>query len=104
MTLLLHFVDSHIGPVIWKTSARRVYDGMIRDVYDGSLYRKHQEFLTAPGNVSFIVNTDGVQLFRSSAYSIWPIWLVMNELPPNERYYYVYYYKEVIETKHIIFV
>ena len=92
-------IDSHIGPVIFKEcrsywkgrdsgSLGDVSDGKIRDVYDGCLYRKHLNFLSTPGHVSFMMNTDGVQIFRSSTTSIWPIWLVMNELPPNERYMY----------------
>ena len=32
------------------------------------------------------MNTDGVAVFKSSKKSLWPIWLVINELPPNERY------------------
>ena len=58
---------------------------MIRDIYDGALYQKHRQLLMIPGNVSFLMNTDGVLIFRSSMYSIWPVWLVMNGLPPNER-------------------
>ena len=73
--------------MIWKVNESRTTEKeRIRDVYDGCLYQKHKQFLGTPGNVSFILNTDGVQIFRSSTYSIWPIWLAVNELPPNERY------------------
>ena len=39
------------------------------------LYLNHQEINPA----------DGVQLFKSSKVSMWPIWLVINELPPALR-------------------
>ena len=36
-------------------------DSRIRDVYDGALYQRHyQSFLKEPGNISLILNTDGV--------------------------------------------
>lgn len=70
----------------------------IEDIQDGLLYRKHfgsdgffkgasDEKKKTEIHISFQVNTDGVALFRSSKYSIWPVYLVVNELPPNCRYY-----------------
>ena len=35
--------------------------------------------------MSLLFNTDGMALFRSSKVAIWPIWTVINELPPNQR-------------------
>ena len=62
----------------------------LRDVLDGKEYKKHEEFLSEPGNVSLLLNTDGVNLFKSSNISLWPIWLVINELPPHVRYVCMY--------------
>ena len=42
-------------------------------------------------HISFQINTDGVALFSSSKYSIWPVYLV-NELPLNCRYTYGIWY------------
>ena len=53
---------------------------------DGKEYCKHKEFTSGRGNVSLLLNTDGVQLFHSSTTSLWPIWISINELPPNVRY------------------
>ena len=36
-------------------------------------------------NISFIFNTDGVPIFKSSKMSLWPIFLMINELPFKER-------------------
>ena len=64
----------------------------ISDIYDGEEYLKLCEpggFLcpyTNPVNISFTLNTDGVPLFSSSQTGIWPVYLVINELPPHARY------------------
>lgn len=61
-------------------------DECIRDIHDGNQYRQHYEFVSqSPGNLTLLANTDGVQLFKSSKVSMWPIWLVINELPPALR-------------------
>ena len=63
----------------------------ISDIYDGAEYSRLSRsgsFLcrrTNPANISFTFNTDGVSLFRSSQTGIWPILLVINELPPAAR-------------------
>lgn len=53
---------------------------VIRDITDGRKYKELKEF-TSQGNVTLTVNTDGVQLFKSSTVSMWPIWVMINELP-----------------------
>jgi hypothetical protein len=42
--------------------------------------------LSDPAHVSLILNTDGVALYRSSKVSIWPVWAIVNELPPSKRF------------------
>ena len=44
------------------------------------------EFLSCTNNISFMLNTDGTQLFSSSTISLWSICLVINELPPQVRF------------------
>ena len=61
----------------------------ITDILNGSLYqelRKPGHFLSHPSNFSLIFNTDGVPLYSSSGVSIWPVYLVINELPPKQRF------------------
>ena len=64
-------------------------DDIIRDIFDGHEYRKHVQsgFLSEQNkaNVSLTLNTDGVEIYKSSKYSLWPIWLQINELPPIQR-------------------
>ena len=61
----------------------------ITDILDGGLYqelRRPGNFLSDNNNFSLIFNTDGVPLYTSSGISIWPVYLVINELPPNQRF------------------
>lgn len=62
----------------------------IEDIYDGELYKKLSEpggVLSSdyPLNVSFTINTDGIPIFKSSKMSIWPVFLMINELPFDIR-------------------
>jgi hypothetical protein len=68
--------------------SRNVSTGVIGDVYDGALYSalsRAGEFLSTAYNLSFQWNTDGVPLFSSSSYSMWPMYLKVNELPQRIR-------------------
>jgi hypothetical protein len=59
----------------------------ISDVYDGTNYKTafSNGFLDDPNALSFSFNTDGVQIFKSSTLSMWPVYMLVNELPPTER-------------------
>ncbi len=63
--------------------------GTLADICDGSVYLQHMHsgvFLRNPNNISLTMNTDGVQIFKSSGASLWPVYFVVNELPPQLRY------------------
>ncbi|XP_063403282.1 uncharacterized protein LOC134712602 [Mytilus trossulus] len=62
-------------------------DNNYRDIYDGSNYKNvfQKGFLKNPNSISFSMNTDGVQIFKSSSMSMWPVFMIINELPPSER-------------------
>ena len=54
---------------------RMVSPGIVADVKDGVLYgtlAKAGKFLSSIYNLSFQFNTDGVPLFSSSSFSVWP--------------------------------
>lgn len=60
----------------------------IEDVYDGALYQKEFKpggFLSEPYNISVKLNTDSVAIFHSSQFGVWPLFLLVNELPPAMR-------------------
>lgn len=74
---------------IWFSLKERLLQpnsGNVCDVHDGLQYKKWQCFLREQANVSLLLNTDGVAIFRSSKFSIWPVWIVINELPKSQRY------------------
>ncbi|XP_013421011.1 uncharacterized protein LOC106181232 [Lingula anatina] len=68
----------------------------IEDVYDGKLYQHYfqdgyflgtsEEQKTREVHLSLQFNTDGVSIFRSSSFSIWPVYLTINELNSEKRY------------------
>ena len=61
----------------------------IEDVYDGSLHQSKcgpGGFLSKEYNLSLKLNTDGVAIFHSSQFGVWPLFFLVNELPPLLRY------------------
>lgn len=61
---------------------------IIEDIYDCNKYREFRSALAEnekKNYVSAMLNTDGAAVFNSSSYSIWPIFLKLNELPKQER-------------------
>lgn len=47
---------------------------------------KRGSFLANKNNVLLLWNTDGASVFKSSNYSIWPLYFVINELPVHKRW------------------
>ena len=81
-------------PITWQAIQSRfthsTKDSTISDIYDGIAYTVHSQpggFLSReyPANLSFTLSTDGVKVFKSSVSEVWPVWLVVNELPPYMR-------------------
>lgn len=69
----------------------------IEDVYNGKVYKIHfdtsgffhgttEEERNLQLHLSFQINTDGVAVFKSSKFGVWPVHAVINELPPDARY------------------
>jgi len=81
---------------------REFYDGLsypftrkktsvdsIDDFIEGEIYQKYATFFSEFGNVSISWNTDGIPIFKSSKFSVWPILIKFNSLPPHLREKYV---------------
>ncbi|KAK3085913.1 hypothetical protein FSP39_010520, partial [Pinctada imbricata] len=67
---------------------KKKFNGIYEDIYHGTLYRNlfdNDGPLSSLDNLSFVLNTDGAPVFKSSKVSIWPIYLVINELPYKLR-------------------
>ncbi len=45
-------------------------DGLIHDMYQGMVYKDHIDFLRHPVNISLLLNTDGVAIFKSSCQNV----------------------------------
>ncbi|KAE8741261.1 hypothetical protein FOCC_FOCC013216 [Frankliniella occidentalis] len=58
----------------------------IEDIFDGEVYKGAEARMMNENGITFTLNTDGVQIFKSNSYSLWPIYLVINELPPEKRF------------------
>ena len=84
------FIDSSTWSNLQKKFEHVSDSDELCDVYDGREYRKHLNFFSKPENVSLLLNTDGVSVFRLSTVSLWPLWLVINELPPSVRFVHTY--------------
>lgn len=83
----------------YRTTRKKKCKRNIEDIFDGELYKKHFDCegyfhgtsAAARGkeiHLSLMVNTDGVSIFRSSNFGLWPVYFVVNELPPEKRYHH----------------
>lgn len=62
---------------------------VLTDIVDGSEYRKLKQegqFLSDNNNISLSFFTDGIPLFKSSGVSLWPVYLLINEIPRKQRF------------------
>ena len=61
----------------------------IEDIIDGENFKRFFReggFLRNRYHLAFQMNTDGVALFKSSTFSIWPVYMIICDLPPGLRY------------------
>ena len=73
--------DDHFWRLIHHPFNRHHTPENIDDVYDGSLYPAN----TAPGQLHAIGSTDGIKVFKTNHSDLWPVMLVIQELPPTVR-------------------
>ena len=61
----------------------------LKDIYSGSIYQEltnANKILSNQNNISFMWYTDGIKIFRSSKFNVWGFFLIILELPYEERY------------------
>ena len=73
------YLTNHANPENTNTNT-------VSDIISGKLYK---ELIEEPdfshNDLSLTWNTDGIPIFESSKFFIWPIQSVINELPPHLR-------------------
>lgn len=79
-TIKTHF-DS-----IMRYRDRKKMEKVISDVHDGEICKKINTSWPDSMNLTFVMNTDGAQIFESSTKSLWPVLLYQNFLPPRIRF------------------
>uniref|UniRef100_A0ABD2WZ19 Transposase domain-containing protein n=2 Tax=Trichogramma kaykai TaxID=54128 RepID=A0ABD2WZ19_9HYME len=72
----------------YVTKHRISHDHKIEDVYDANMYKLFRTSLPEEDKKNYIttvLNTDGASKFKSSKKSIWPLYLMVNEIPKQDR-------------------
>ena len=65
----------------------------LHDIVNGEYYQQmlqSNNFLKSPFNITFTMNTDGVQIVSSSKMNYWPVFLTINELPAIMRLEFIH--------------
>ncbi|XP_071509828.1 uncharacterized protein [Diadema antillarum] len=78
-------IGAHLS---YRNTRQKAKQNNIEDIYDGKFYKEMMEPeqpLPDPNNYSYSFNSDGMPIFQSSKYSIWPLYIMINELPPHLR-------------------
>ncbi|XP_033472879.2 uncharacterized protein LOC117251031 [Epinephelus lanceolatus] len=72
----------------FRLSRKKKDPNNIEDIYDAEVYKQLVDGggpLSDPKNISLTWNTDGVPIFKSSKFSVWPFYCIINELSFMER-------------------
>jgi len=72
----------------FRFSRKKTNPNNIEDIYDAEIYKQLVDGggpLSDPKNISLTWNTDGVPIFKSSKFSVWPFYCIINELSFMER-------------------
>ena len=93
LVLVIKFVYYFLDTTFWKhlKKPRNSQTGTVVDISGGKEYKLMLESggfsdqVVNPANITVTLNTDGVAIFRSSSTNIWPLLLIVNELPPVVR-------------------
>lgn len=70
------------------TEKIRINKGLsLQDIKDGEIYQTLlKKSVNNNPKISLVMNTDGVQVFKSNTKSLWPIQVIINELPIERRF------------------
>ena len=70
----------------YRFDRKKKSETAIEDIYDGRTYKRLlDKGLRDKHNISLMLNTDGVPVFKSSKFSLWLPYFAINELSPCKR-------------------
>lgn len=87
MLICVHISIDHWNELKYPFSSK-LRDEVFQDIWNGEMLQGElgtDAFFSAPQNLAFSLFTDGIPLFKSSSTSLWPVYLVVNNLPPSIR-------------------
>jgi len=82
----LYSNPNFVEAISYRFNRKTLVDNNLEDIYDGKLYKSAGEILSHPYNISLSWNTDGLSIYNSSNFQIWPFYFTINELPPHLRF------------------
>lgn len=84
---LIESNEDYYSEIVSKNYEENV--SSMKDVYDGTMYRQFVSSLPADEKTNFVtgvINSDGAQPFEKSPRSLWPIYIMLNELLVKSRF------------------
>ena len=84
--LVVLSIEEQIREILERVSLEKYRDETtdISDITTGDEYRKCRMSM-GTNDISLTINSDGVPVFKSSRFSVWPVFASINELPYNMR-------------------
>ncbi|KAL7290772.1 hypothetical protein TKK_0015519 [Trichogramma kaykai] len=85
---IVYLIESNEDYFSEVTQRRTHEPGYMYDVYDGIKYREFYQSLEPKERYNYVTtvfNTDGASKFKCSKQSVWPLYLMINELPKDVR-------------------
>ncbi|XP_031777409.1 uncharacterized protein LOC116415911 [Nasonia vitripennis] len=82
------YIESHENYYDYIVSERIHEPNVIKDIYDGECYKNFLNNLNTIDRHAYataVFNTIGAPVFESSNVSIWPIYIMLNEIPIHKR-------------------
>lgn len=68
-----------------QQTVSRSSEGTLGDVWDGAVLKNYCTLESNTIHLAFALSTDGVQLYKSTSVSLWPVYLMLLNLPVEVR-------------------